>query len=98
MKEPPQVKEFTQQYKKDVDDIGSFIETSNEDNSYLTLKEAWERYKNSDEYVKSMQMKTFKALMIKKLGVQCMERAKIDGVSVKAHFRGHKLMVKDDDE
>lgn len=68
------------------------IRPSDEEDSYITMVELWNLYKKSDNFIKSMKKKTLKSLMVKNLGVQCYDRAKIRGIGIKSHFKGYKII------
>jgi len=106
--EPPQIKNATQRYKTDVDDVQEFIDTyiepsteiestneiepSTENVSYVALKEIWSLYKKSEFHNKSMNMKTLRSLLIKKLGVDCPTKKKIKRVERRSPFVGYKFV------
>lgn len=102
LKEPEQVKSATLHYQQNTDTVGIFIENNMEkdstQNAYVSLVNIWRAFQSSDEYDKNINKNSFKALLIKKLGVECPNRVSVGGKWRSSPFIGYKLIVHNEDE
>ena len=89
---PEEVKQATQEYK---DTITPFIEDRLESNhgSYLTMKEIWYDYQNSEFCDKKIQNLMLKQALKIKLGNKCIIEAYISGIHYRSFFKDWRLRV-----
>jgi len=72
------------------------VEYSPNEQDFITLKGIWSKYKTSVYYNKSLKMKEFKSHICDLLGVDCVERKKIKGKTIRSPFVGWKFITNDD--
>jgi P4 family phage/plasmid primase-like protien len=96
LNEPIQVKDAIKAYRRDVDDLQSFINENIkfEKDAYATLKDLWNAFQETEFYTKKMPQKQFKTSMAQKLKSECLTRKKIDNKDVYSVFMGVKLISK----
>ena len=99
--EPSIVKQATNQYHEDSDQVGTFckefIQKSNNKKAYLKFADIKIKFKESD-YNLMIKDKDLKSLITKSLGIEWTKRIKIDNENIYSVYKGIEWIPKEEEE
>ncbi len=98
---PKEVEEASKQYVEDNNDVLKFVkeylEFTNDDKDFVTLKDIKELYRNNKEYEQT-KLKELKTLLERVMNVVIQERRKINGTIYRSVITGWKYINDDNND